>query len=386
MSLILPGVGTEPGPQYATEINGSLTIIDSHSHVLGQGVQITPGAININADLSFNNYSSISLAGTTYTPQVTLPVTLDTIYVSGTELFFLDGSGNHVQITMGGAVNATSFGISSGTATAAFVSGVLVVNAAPTLPADIQCASILLGNNVPSSNFVTLSPPSALASNYGLVLPQLPTIPQATPQPAPILVDTSGNMQPGNSYDYFMPAGLIMAYGGATTPTGWLLCDGSAVSRTTYANLFSAIGTSWGSGDGFTTFNIPDCRGLFLRGVSGGSGRDPDAASRTAVNPGGNSGNSVGSYEADQYRSHSHGVSDPGHSHTALCNNSGPGGETRILSVGPGGAGNAGGSAATITNSGSSGIQPANTGVSINLSGGNETRPINVNVNYIVKY
>jgi microcystin-dependent protein len=54
--------------------------------------------------------------------------------------------------------------------------------------------------------------------------------------------------------------GLIFDYAGTSAPTGYLLCDGSAVSRTTYANLFNAIGTTWGVGDGSTTFNVPDLR------------------------------------------------------------------------------------------------------------------------------
>jgi len=62
------------------------------------------------------------------------------------------------------------------------------------------------------------------------------------------------------------PPGAIMAYAASTAPTGWLLCDGSAVSRTTYATLFAAISTVWGTGDGSTTFNVPDLRGQFLRG------------------------------------------------------------------------------------------------------------------------
>lgn len=64
-----------------------------------------------------------------------------------------------------------------------------------------------------------------------------------------------------------LPAGLIFAYAGSSIPTGWLDCDGSAVSRTTYADLFTAIGTTWGAGDGSTTFNIPDLRSATLRGV-----------------------------------------------------------------------------------------------------------------------
>lgn len=60
-----------------------------------------------------------------------------------------------------------------------------------------------------------------------------------------------------------------------TAPSGWLICDGSAVSRSTYADLFLAIGTAYGSGDGTTTFNIPDYRGRFMRGFDAGAGRDP---------------------------------------------------------------------------------------------------------------
>lgn len=63
-----------------------------------------------------------------------------------------------------------------------------------------------------------------------------------------------------------IPAGTIAPFGGGTVPTGWMLCNGSAISRTTYSALFSSIGTSHGQGDGTTTFNLPDYRGQFLRG------------------------------------------------------------------------------------------------------------------------
>jgi microcystin-dependent protein len=57
------------------------------------------------------------------------------------------------------------------------------------------------------------------------------------------------------------PPGILLAYGGASAPSGWLICDGSAVSRTVYSLLFGAIGTNYGAGDGSTTFNLPDLRG-----------------------------------------------------------------------------------------------------------------------------
>lgn len=86
-------------------------------------------------------------------------------------------------------------------------------------------------------------------------------------------------------------------------PFGWMLCDGSEVSRSEYTNLFNAVGVCWGIGDGSTTFNLPDLRGMFLRGVSGDSGNDSDADGRIVLNDnGGNTGNQVGSYQSDAIR------------------------------------------------------------------------------------
>jgi len=67
------------------------------------------------------------------------------------------------------------------------------------------------------------------------------------------------------------PAGRIEQYGGTSAPSGWLQCDGTAYSRTTYARLFAAIATTWGAGDGSSTFNVPDYRRRVPVG-SGGSG------------------------------------------------------------------------------------------------------------------
>src|SRR5262245_45908904 len=57
------------------------------------------------------------------------------------------------------------------------------------------------------------------------------------------------------------PTGSVVAFAGVSAPTGWLLCDGAAVSRTIYVNLYNVIGTTYGVGDGSTTFNVPDLRG-----------------------------------------------------------------------------------------------------------------------------
>lgn len=61
--------------------------------------------------------------------------------------------------------------------------------------------------------------------------------------------------------DITLPVGVVQAYAGATAPTGFLLCDGSVISRETYSDLFDVIGTTYGAGDGSTTFKLPDLRG-----------------------------------------------------------------------------------------------------------------------------
>ncbi len=87
-----------------------------------------------------------------------------------------------------------------------------------------------------------------------------------------------------------IPAGVIVPYGAAAAPTGWLLCYGQAVSRTTYATLFGVIGTTYGVGNGTTTFNVPDLRGRFPLGKDdmGGSAASRVAAA-TALNGNGGS-------------------------------------------------------------------------------------------------
>lgn len=105
-----------------------------------------------------------------------------------------------------------------------------------------------------------------------------------------------------------VPPGMIVAFGGSVPPEGWLLCDGHPVSRNSYSALFGAIGDAWGKGDSVTTFNLPDLRGRFLRGTDSGAGRDPDVGGRVAINPGGNTGDNVGSVQGDSFQGHAHAI------------------------------------------------------------------------------
>jgi hypothetical protein len=98
------------------------------------------------------------------------------------------------------------------------------------------------------------------------------------------------------------PIGAIIAFPGASGPPSnqyWALCNGASQSITgAYGQLFEAIGYANGGSSESGMFNLPDYRGRFMRGTDNGAGNDPDASSRTAMNPGGNPRDAVGSIQA----------------------------------------------------------------------------------------
>ena len=83
-----------------------------------------------------------------------------------------------------------------------------------------------------------------------------------------LVTNLNADLLDGQHASVYSPAGMVSQFAGSTAPTGWLLCDGTAVSRTTYANLFTAIGTNYGTGDGSTTFNLPNLQGRVPVGKS----------------------------------------------------------------------------------------------------------------------
>lgn len=142
--------------------------------------------------------------------------------------------------------------------------------------------------------------------------------------------------------NFSTPIGSVLPYAGAVAPYGWLLCDGSAISRTNYAPLFAVIGTSYGVGDSSTTFNIPDLRGEFMRGADNGRGVD--------------SGRTLGSFQNDEFKSHNHNI-------IAATDESDVGPKVR-----------GGGTSATTGT------------VVTEATGGTETRPRNIAMNFIIRY
>lgn len=157
-----------------------------------------------------------------------------------------------------------------------------------------------------------------------------------------------------------IPAGLISAFGTATAPSGWLVCDGSVVNKAVYPALFNAIGRAWGAGDGVNTFALPDLRGEFLRGVDGGRGLD--------------SGRALGSVQAGQVQQHKHVIPWGEHAYD--------GGFGTVPGSGRSGSGDSDtDNSWLLSNDGSDYVGQVNaTGVV-----GNETRPRNVAVLYCIK-
>lgn len=176
--------------------------------------------------------------------------------------------------------------------------------------------------------------------------------PTGTPDGSKFLRDDGTWAAAGGS----SPAGAITAYGAASAPTGWLLCDGTAASRTTYAALFAVISTTYGVGDGSTTFNLPDLQGRIPVGL--GSHADVNALA-----------DNDGSALADRRPKHKHTVNDPTHEHTMP------------------GAGGGGGDGMAGTSGGvSTAMNLAATGITVGPQTNSPTDgPAYLVVNYIIK-
>lgn len=394
MSLPVPVPGVDPGPDYANNLNQSLNIVDGHTHAPGSGVQVTPLGLNINTDLSFQNHDATTIAGVTFSAPAPSSTTtrLYTNAQSGggiTDLFFNDGAGTVIPITKGGIVNSVASSIpgeSYGGGTFTWVQG-----AGSTTPANFDIGSVTIRpNTAMTTNGVVLSPPAAIASQYTLALPPLPssqkimTLDDSGNITAPYVVDNSTIVISSNIIQVpdggitlaklaiaiqqaLTQSGVIQAYGGTSAPSGYLICDGSSHLRATYPALFTAIGTAYGTADG-THFNVPDFRGIFPRGTDNGAGNDPDASARTAANTGGNTGDNVGSTQDFATQNHQH-------AQTGYINPGSPNVAGMLRSA-----------AQFVGNDlANSGILTATMAATGGILPSTETRPINTYVNFIIK-
>jgi len=164
--------------------------------------------------------------------------------------------------------------------------------------------------------------------------------------PAPAAGDTAAArfLSAAGTWTAAVPVGSITMYGANAAPTGWLYCNGAAVSRTTYAALFAVVGVTFGVGDGSTTFNLPDMRAEFARGWDDTRGID--------------SGRVFGSAQTDEFEAHVHSITPP-----ASTNDTASGLTT---------TGNTAGESITAYDTAS--------------TGGTETRPRNIALLYIIKF
>lgn len=220
MGLIVPGVGTEPGPTWSNDLNADLGILDQHNHSNGQGVQITTAGLNINTDLPINGNNITTVKTVNFTAQLTalpgLSPNLGCIYVAGNELYYNDESGNVVPITNMGTVNAGAgsiTGLPSGTASASYSSGsqTFIWQSATSTAANMDNGSVTIREVAPGANGITIQSPGSLAADYTLTL--LPNLPATT---SILTVDNSGNIGVQAANSPFIDTNNIVD--GAVTP------------------------------------------------------------------------------------------------------------------------------------------------------------------------
>lgn len=211
------------------------------------------------------------------------------------------------------------------------------------------------GTTLSPRQAVTATPVAvyALSGNAG---------PQGDPGPA----GAQGPQGPAGPAGPDLPAGTLMMYAGNTVPEGYLIANGAQVSRTTYADLFQAIGTTYGIGDGTTTFNLPDFQLRFPLGASGALGITGGATTKTLT--------------VAELPSHTHSVTDPGHIHSYSMGRNDGNVSSNFGEYPPGDSFVADYSISTST---------ASTGITVNATGGGEAFSIMnpyLTVHYIIKY
>lgn len=231
---------------------------------------------------------------------------------------------------------------------------ILVCNGTDVVVATNYLAALTLGSALPvasgGTGLATLTANNVILGN-------------GTSAPSFVAPGTSGNLLTSNGTTWTSaaapagsPTGGLMMWPTSSAPSGWLLCAGAAVSRTTYSALFAVVGTTFGSGDGSTTFNLPDYRD-----------RMPIGAGTTY------SANSTGGSKDAVVVSHTHTATDSGHTHGYTASS--------YTAASPGGGGSAQGATSATTASGTANITVASAGV----SGTNANLPPYLGIYFIIK-
>lgn len=146
-----------------------------------------------------------------------------------------------------------------------------------------------------------------------------PTWSSAPTESGQVLTATGPSSAP--EWKQYLPPGVIMPFAGTYAPPGWLLCNGQGVSRTDFAALFAVLGTTYGAGNGSTSFNVPDLRGRVVAGLDNmGSFPANVVQAAEADTLGGKAGTETHTLTEAQMPNHNHGASDSGHSHQYYAN------------------------------------------------------------------
>ena len=251
---------------------------------------------------------------------------------------------------------------------------------------EISDAGLDMSNGLPirfqdssGAPFVALKSPASVSSNVTFTLP-------GADGTNGQMLQTNGSGALSFTTVQGVPSGSVFCMAVATVPSGYLECNGAEVSRTTYAVLFAVIGTAYGTGDGSSTFNLPDLRGEFVRGFDNGKGTD--------------SGRSIATSQSSQNAQHNHSMSVSGTTSNPTPTLTG---DVRRISEGYRAQGTASGIFTKELDgnnniTGSSSTSPV-AGFSIDAThthtfsasgntgnqGGNESRPRNVAMMYVIK-
>lgn len=205
MSLELPVPTVTIGPDYAEQNNAAFTLVDSHTHVPGQGLPVPSAGLNIDADLPFNSLNATLLRSSRFVSQASplAEVTdLACLYTVDGELYYNDVLGNQVRITVSGAVDSSGSGSISGmgattaAATYAAINSTFSFTSDTNTPAKLNVGPITVGRNAANPFTVTISPSASQASNYNLTLPI--ALPAAT---SLMVCDSSGQLSAPYTFD-----------------------------------------------------------------------------------------------------------------------------------------------------------------------------------------
>jgi microcystin-dependent protein len=211
-----------------------------------------------------------------------ISVISDGVSVRDVEIAGIKSTANVINVSVGSSFVDIKVPMAvSGTVS---IGGGLAVSASSTFSSNItmNAQSDVRFADADSSNYIALQAPTSVSANVTFSLPA------ADGSSGDVLqTDGSGNL----SFTPSVPAGSVIPYAGTTNPTGWLFCAGQAINRTTYSVLFAVIGTTYGVGDGSTTFNIPDLRGRLVAGQDDMGGT---SANRLTGQSGGVNGDVLG--------------------------------------------------------------------------------------------